>query len=358
LFVKADGTRPLKYQWLKDGNIMPDTTNKISTDSFKLEFEGTYICNISNSCGSVSTDPATLSLTPSICMVTVTEANKNVKPHNLIICDKESKVTYTKFKIYRESTVAGFYDSIGNVSYVSEGIYEDMSVNPKEQAYLYKITAVNSSNVETAINSGSIHKTIHLLVTKGEMGGIQLDWDQYIGFPYSTYYIYRSTNGIDFSIAHTMASSTRTWTDDTIVGSTDTLYYYISVKKTDGCYPNGHYKSGSDIYSQSVSNMEDNRLRGTDITATNVNGFNLSCYPNPFDDFSTISYNLNKTSNVTLTVSNIIGERVAVLVNSKQLAGFYQYRFSPAHYKLSPGIYMLQFKADNIVISKRMVETK
>ncbi len=359
LNIKADGSKPLSYAWQKDGINLPDTTNKVNIDSFNINYEGSYICKVTNGCGSIYSTPVMLSLAPSICMVTVSAPKVGDNGHNLIVWNKESKIKYSRFNIYRESAVAGYYDSIGSVSYSKTGIFEDTLVNPKQQAYLYKITAVDSNNVETDINSSLLHKTIHLITTTGEQGGIQLEWDQYIGFPYRTYYIYRSSNGTDFLPVDSIASSTRAWTDDTVVGPNDTLYYYISVKNPAGtCYPNGNLKAGSDIYSQSVSNMEDNRIRSTGITKASANEFNLSCHPNPFNNFTTISYYLQKTSDVMLEVYNTMGESISILINARQEAGFHNYHFNSNSIGLSPGVYILKFKAGNIFKTLKLIKTE
>ncbi len=357
LNVQTDGSQPLSYLWSKDGIDLPDSTSKLYIDSFKVENEGDYICNISNNCGSIFTDGATISLAPSICMVTVDVKNKYDNGHNLIIWDKESKVAYKKYKIYRESDVAGYYDSIGSVPADNPGIFEDTVANPKEQAYLYKITAVNLNNIETDINAGQLHKTIHLLVTKGEQGGIQLDWDQYIGFPYSTYFIYRSNDGTNFGVAHTMASSTRTWTDDTV--STDTLYYYIAVKRDSACNPSGtKLKAGGGIYGESVSNMEDNRLRISYVANASVEQFSLNIYPNPFSGYTTISYLLKDNSDVTLELYNLVGEKVSSLINTKQTVGPHIFKLNTIESGLNSGIYLLKFKSGNNVVVRKLIQIK
>jgi hypothetical protein len=359
LIATADGSKPLKHIWLKDGLQLSDTTFKLSIDSFTSDKEGTYVCEMTNSCGSITTTPAVLSLTPSICMVTVFRPNKFVQGHNRIVWEKESKVQYSKFKIYRESAVAGYYDSIGSVPYNKLSVFDDTVADPKAQAYLYKITGVGTDGKETDINACQLHKTIHLLVTRGEMGGIQLDWDQYIGLSYRTYNIFRRVNGKDFSIIHSMASSTRTWTDDTIVEPNDTLYYYVSINNPNGCYPTGNKKAGSDIYSQSVSNMEDNRIQSTGILKTNINdGLNLSCYPNPFQDITNISYNLTKPSLVKLELFNLVGERIAVLVNSKQPAGFNKYILNTGTPGMNSEVYILRLSVNNSITTKKLVKIK
>jgi hypothetical protein len=44
-------------------------------------------------------------------------------------------------------------------------------------------------------------------------------------------------------------------------------------------------------------------------------------YPNPFNPSTEIAYNLNKTSNINLTIFNVIGQKVKVLENSSKQAG-------------------------------------
>ncbi len=46
-------------------------------------------------------------------------------------------------------------------------------------------------------------------------------------------------------------------------------------------------------------------------------------FPNPFNPTTTIQYRLKETVNVTLTIYNVVGQRVATLVNQKQPAGNY-----------------------------------
>jgi len=154
-----------------------------------------------------------------------------------------------------------------------------------------------------------------------------------------------------------MSSSTHSWTDYS--APSGYLLYFVAVEKKDGaCYPDGKRKAGSDIYSQSVSNMEDNRIQNSGIPEIEANKYEFSCSPNPFSDFTIISYKLPVQSDVRLEVYNLLGEKVVTLVNTKQLAGLHQYRFSATEYGLSSGVYFVQFKTGGNIIMKKLVETK
>lgn len=60
-------------------------------------------------------------------------------------------------------------------------------------------------------------------------------------------------------------------------------------------------------------------------------------YPNPFNPSTKINYSLPSDSKVTLEVFNINGERVEMLVNAYQSAGFYTFNFE--NNRIASGIY-------------------
>jgi hypothetical protein len=365
LTISADGNKPLKFNWFKDGSSIVDSTFKLVVDSFNLSDEGKYICKVSNNCGTIVSDTAMLALAPRICMVSVTDTtDKSKYGHNLIMWNKESRVVYKKYNIYRESTVAGFYDLIGTVPYNKPGFFEDTVVNPQDQAYLYKITAVDNNNNETDINLCAVHKTIHLITTYGVSGGIQLDWDQYIGFPYGTYYIYRGINRKQFSLVHQMASSTRSWTDfDTIVKPKDTLSYFVSVQKLNGCNPNNtKTKSGDGLLVESVSNMEDNRLRSSDSTVSiisnNIMYPKVKVYPNPFNLKTTINYSLQKRVQVNINLYDSYGNLLYNIMNKAQHEGNYSIIIDPIELNLKLGFYILETYFNNKLTVNKIVYIK
>jgi hypothetical protein len=59
-------------------------------------------------------------------------------------------------------------------------------------------------------------------------------------------------------------------------------------------------------------------------------------YPNPFNPTTTIRYALPQASRVTLSVYNILGQRVTDLVKDEQAAGYYAVPFDGA--RLASGV--------------------
>ncbi len=88
-----------------------------------------------------------------------------------------------------------------------------------------------------------------------------------------------------------------------------------------------------------------------------VNEFNLAQnFPNPFNPTTTLSYGLTEKANVKLTVMNLLGEEVAVLVNKEQDGGNYSVVFNAVD--LPSGIYYYRLEAGNFVQTKKMVLLK
>ncbi len=76
-------------------------------------------------------------------------------------------------------------------------------------------------------------------------------------------------------------------------------------------------------------------------------------YPNPFNPETMISYALPKAGKVELTVFNMLGQKVAGLVNSWQKAGTYQVRFNATG--LPSGVYFYRLKAGSFNQIRKMI---
>lgn len=79
-------------------------------------------------------------------------------------------------------------------------------------------------------------------------------------------------------------------------------------------------------------------------------------YPNPFNPSTTIYFGLPKDSRVKLSVYNILGQEVAVLVNGTMNAGFHNVKFDAS--KLNTGMYIYKIEAEDFVSVKKMLFVK
>ncbi|MFV1883665.1 MAG: choice-of-anchor I family protein [Balneola sp.] len=79
-------------------------------------------------------------------------------------------------------------------------------------------------------------------------------------------------------------------------------------------------------------------------------------YPNPFNPSTNINYSVPQASKVNIEVYNLMGQRVAVLVNEVKAAGTYTVTFDAS--SISSGVYIYRIQADNFVSTKRMTLIK
>lgn len=79
-------------------------------------------------------------------------------------------------------------------------------------------------------------------------------------------------------------------------------------------------------------------------------------YPNPFNPTTQIEYSITEASNVTLEVFNILGRRVAMLVNTEKKPGTYQVTFDGSD--LASGIYLYRLRAGSKVSTKKFILAK
>lgn len=79
-------------------------------------------------------------------------------------------------------------------------------------------------------------------------------------------------------------------------------------------------------------------------------------YPNPFNPTTQIQYDLPKQTRVTLTVFNMLGQKVSTLINEVKPAGRYTVNFDAS--KLASGLYVYQLSAGEEVLTKKMMVIK
>lgn len=81
---------------------------------------------------------------------------------------------------------------------------------------------------------------------------------------------------------------------------------------------------------------------------------NFSTYPNPFRGSNTITFYLEKAGHTNLTVFDISGKQVAVLVNGRLSAGNHRATFTPAN--KAAGVYILKMTTNGKVITKKLLK--
>jgi hypothetical protein len=82
-------------------------------------------------------------------------------------------------------------------------------------------------------------------------------------------------------------------------------------------------------------------------------------YPNPFKDAASLVYRLDDSSKwVDLGIFNLLGQKVASLLNLSQGKGIYTIQLSNKEFSLEPGIYILRMRTSNYMQSQQFQVSK
>jgi len=124
-----------------------------------------------------------------------------------------------------------------------------------------------------------------------------------------------------------------------------------------------NHKYTTSLLNNAIKNADDILTTGiNDNFASNVRDFKLyPNFPNPFNNSTLITYQISKNSFVNLTVYNISGQQVAILVNENNATGKYSIRWNGIDGQgnnLSPGIYLCILKVNASYTIQKMLLVK
>jgi hypothetical protein len=319
----------------------------------------TYYVNVTDTNGCIGTDPVTVTVQypfegEEICLVSVDPETEK----NMVIWEKTEGVGTESYKIYRESATADIYDLIGNVPFDDLSVFIDLTSQPEVKSHKYKISVVDTCGNES--EKSPYHRS--MLLTSG-LGAdrINITWTEYQvelgGFGFVKYYIYRGNTPDAMAIIDSIPSDNTMYPD--INPPAGRMYYRVAGVKSAVCDPANLLgkKAGTGPYSQSMSNIEDNRLQvGISDIRDGMN--NLKIYPNPFRQQTRITYSLDKSSDVKIEIYNLLGARTADIVNMKQDPGEFSIDLSAADIGVAEGVFYLRFTVNGNTTVKKLILTK
>ena len=269
--------------------------------------------------------------TQQICQVTTDPAVN----HNIIIWNKDT--TYTgSYTIQKETAIMGVYATIATALNTDTSAYEDMVSNPMIQSFKYRIGTTDSCGLGGTAH-GAPHETIHLLTSISSSSGYpQLIWNNYVGFSYLTYFIYRGTSPTTLILYDSISASFNTYTD--VAPAAGMSYYAVSVFPPSPCHPSRM------MAMKSLSNVSPVIFTGI----IEHEFANLSIGPNPANDV--VNFTLgNISANITIDVIDITGR----IVISKAYKNITQDAINVSD--ISNGSYIVRFTSENGTTHKNII---
>jgi uncharacterized repeat protein (TIGR03803 family) len=284
---------------------------------------------------------------PEICIVSVDTATN----HNIIVWERQNSTAIDSFRIYKESTVAGIYDLIGTQPFNQSSLFEDVSSNTAVQSYRYRITAVDTCGTETA--PGNFHRTIHLTINAGLNGSWNLLWNDYEGFNFGSYRIYRGSDSSNLQLLTQIQSSLNSYTD--LAPPAGNVYYQLEIVSPHPCYPDSVYSKANTNYNNSRSNKVNSIIApNTSIATASEGNIKMDLFPNPNKGEFTLridnsSAQINELYNID--IYNVTG----VLISQRTVKGGMRITQDINLETISKGIYFLRLTSKDNIITTRFI---
>jgi hypothetical protein len=289
--------------------------NNVGAGVYYVEVEDVNTCK-----GVLSVEvPAVLPDVVPICIVTVDTTTNT----NLIVWEKPLTTNIDHFRIYRESSIADVFQFVDTVQYSSLSQYNDTIAYPSLRSWRYQIAAVDTCGVESLWSPD--HKTIH--VTFQDMGGgnYEIYWDEYEGFTYPDFKVWRFEQGSGWTQISTVTYGNPTVETDT-PPSTVGLDYMIEITPPAICTATKAQDYNSSRSNTTASIENDNPINGV----TELEEVNVSIYPNPSNGMFNLEFAQFSTYNIEvfdlsgqLVYSNVINTDFSVLDLSAMADGPY-----------------------------------
>ncbi len=154
-----------------------------------------------------------------------------------------------------------------------------------------------------------------------DSGLVKLAWNKNTETDFSRYRVYRDTvPNFIYDTTKIIAVAADTFYYDDLPEKYLTGDYYYKITAIDR---NWHQSAASEEVHIIVTGVPE----GPPVVAEEYKL--LSNYPNPFNPSTIIPYRLKEGGDVKITVYNILGELITVLVNGWQQAGYYEVEFRP-----------------------------
>ena len=258
-----NGNEPVTATWDDNDEITTLERSEVQPGKYKITLTDSYGCEASDSTEIVV---ESFKYQPEIALVTVSQETSA----NLVVWQKENTKAIDFYSIYRGTSSANVYEKIDDVPFSQTSIYLDENTDSKTKVYRYKISATDYCGQESPLSKN--HKTINAMANRAlQQDVVNIFWDGYEGFEFSTYSIYRITADDKKPIEPIDQVPSTDWTYADWNAPENTLAYYVAVELPKVIDVNEPFqKAESGPFVMAISNIAevDNNLAVSDINNT------------------------------------------------------------------------------------------
>ncbi|MEI6853331.1 MAG: T9SS type A sorting domain-containing protein, partial [Bacteroidota bacterium] len=326
-----EGLGPFTYIWNSD----PPQTSK---DLLNVP-AGVYCVTVTDAhncmdtvCDTIINSPKP---TPSICLTTVDTATN----HNLIMVDNIGFTAVTGFIVYKDTSGAMDFDSIGFQYYVDGTIFTDTTSDASIQSERYKISLLDSCGIISDLSEANA--TIFLSVNYFTGTQSKISWNYNGSNQVAGYRVYRGTSLGNLSFLANVYANYYQYYDYS--PPSDHLYYMVEAVLNDTCNP---LINPPQSFSSSFSNIVNAYYIGLDENNLDLG---IRIYPNPAKETLTLELTSTLNAPTKFEVCDLLGRKMMEqnIANLKT-----QIDVS----SLAKGMYLLKLKCGNKIQTKRFVK--
>lgn len=261
--------------------------------------------------------------------------------------DNANTGTPTPVDITSTATGAAGFPGSGNISCIAVDPHNADNVLVTFSNYgVYSVFYTNNGGTNWYKVAGNLESN-----TSGTGAGPSVRWAQIMHVSDGIIYMVATSTGIYATDTLLLAGGT-TWVQQGANTIGNSVCDMIEFRESDGLLVVATHSNG--IFSATINSVSD--IVTVKEIANDKNDIQLSNYPNPFVDNTTIEFILSKKSPVLLQILDESGRLTETLINDNMVAGKHQITFNRKN--LPSGIYYCNLIADNRRKAIKMIVVK
>jgi len=342
--IVSGGVTPYTYLWSPGGQ---------TTDSISGLSSGNYCCAITDNNGCSQTVcinvpnffSCTNSYTEPICIVTIDTATNKSE----VIWGRTNSPPargFGTYNVYKDN--GSGYILIHSQALDSLSEFIDTTSSPSVGVQSYELSTVDSCG-ESALSTPS--SSIFLTTTKGT-NTYSLTWTPYVGFTPSEYRIFRGLTMSQLTQIDSVPNNVYRYTDS--FPPINVFYVLEAVNPSGSCIPTTHGPKNHNLNISLLSGAFSNGFNTAILGVQNIGDAvsKLNIYPNPSNGIVTLSYNMNGSDNVQITIIDELG-RVVYEEQKNLVNGTNTEQLNLVN--LSSGIYSLRMQTNSGITVRKLV---